>query len=124
VFRAVAQEIYQRGFNNLENGELTLCLYSYVLSEVPCDAFLKELETELMSRDLETFESIQLCQVLWSCAKAGLLNSRLLQDLEDKILEQSSTQNEGRATVEGFLSADTGSQEQCSYLQNMCALAA
>ena len=123
VFRAAAQEIYQRGFNNLENGELSLCLYSYVLSEVPCDAFLKELETELMSRDLETFESIQLCQVLWSCAKAGLLNSKLLQDLEDKILEQSSTQNEGRATVEGFLSADTGSQDQCSYLQNMCALA-
>ena len=123
VFRVVAQEIYNRGFNNLENGELALCLYSYVLSEIPCGAFLKALETELLSRDLETFGSIQLCQVLWSCTKAGLLNPKLLQDLEDKILQQIASQNEGRVTVEGFLGAETGSQERLHYLQKMCALA-
>ena len=122
VYRAAAQEIYMRGFNNLENGELALCLYSYVLSEVPCGAFLKALETELMSRDLETFGSIQLCQVLWACVKAGLLNPKLLQDLEDKILHQIASQNEGKVTVELFLGAETGSQEQLHYLQEMCAL--
>lgn len=122
VFRVVAQEIYQRGLNNLENGELALCLYSYVLSEIPCGAFLKTLETELMSRDLKRFESIQLCQVLWSCAKAGLLNPKPLQDLEGKILQQNSAQNEERVTVECFLDAETGGEEQFHYLQKMCAL--
>ena len=122
VFIAAAEEIYKRGFNNLENGELALCLYSYVLSEIPCGAFLEALKTELMSRDLGTFESIQLYQVLWSCAKAGLLNPKLLQDLKYKILQQSSTQNEGGVTVKGFIGAETGGQEQFNYLQNMCAL--
>ena len=122
VFKVAAQQIYKRGFNNLENGELALCLYSYVLSEIPCGAFLKALETELMSRDFKTFGSIELCQVLWSCAKAGLLNSQLLQDLEDKILQQITLQNEGRETVEGFLDAQTEG-ERLHYVQKMCALA-
>ena len=123
VFKAAAHVIYQRGFNNLENGELALCLYSYVLSEIPCGAFLKALEEELRSRDLETFGGIQLCQVLWACAKAGLLNPKLLQDLKDKILQQSASQNEGSVTVKGFLGAETGSQAQLHHLQKMCALA-
>ena len=122
VFKVAANEIFQRGFNNLENDELALCLYSYVLSEIPCGAFLKALATELTSRDFETFGSIQLCQVLWACTKAGLLIPKLLQDLEDKILQQIASQNEGSETVKGFLDAETGSQEQLQYLQKMCAL--
>lgn len=124
VFKVAAREIYQRGLNNLENDELALCLFSYVLSEIPCGSFLKTLEAELTSRDLETFGSIQLCQVLWACAKAGLLNPKLLHDLKDKILQQIASQNEGSATVEGFLGAFIGSQEQLHHLQKMCALAA
>lgn len=123
VFKAVAHEIYQRGFNNLENGELALCLYSYALSEIPCGEFLKALEAELTSRDLETFGSIELCQVVWACAKAGLLDPKLLQDLEGKIVQQIASQSEGSVTVEGFLGAETGSQEQLHHLQKMCALA-
>ena len=122
VFKAVARELHKRGFHNLENGELALCLYSYVLSEIPCAAFLKALETELMSRDLKAFGSIELCQVLWSCAKAGLLSPQLLQDLEDKILQQITSQTEGRETVQGFLDAETEG-ERLHYVQKMCALA-
>ena len=122
VFKVAAHEIFQRGFNNLENDELALCLFSYVLSEIPCGAFLKALEAELTSRDFKTFGSIQLCQLLWACTKAGLLNPKLLQDLEDKILQQIASQNEGSETVKGFLDAETGSQEQLQYLQKMCAL--
>lgn len=122
VFRTVAQEIYQRGLHNLENGELSLCLYSYVLSEIPCQAFLKKLETEFMSRDLKNFQCAQLCQVVWSFTKAGLLNPKLLQDMEGEILQQISTQHQGSVIVESFLNAKMGSKEQFSYLQKMCTL--
>ena len=122
VFKAVAQEIDQRGLHNLENGELSLCLYSYVLSEIPCQAFLKKLEAELMSRDLKRFQSAQLCQLVWSCTKAGLLNPKLLQDMEGEIFEKTITKNEESVMVERFLDAKMGSKEQVSYLQQMCSL--
>lgn len=121
VYRAVAREISMRGLDSLTDSDLSLCLYSYVLSEIPCQPFLKKLETEVMSRDLSCFESAQLCQVTWSCAKAGLLNPQLLQELKGDILQQKFTPYEA-SMIDKCLQNDgqMESKEFFSYLQNMC----
>ena len=119
VFKAVAEEIYRRGLQELLNSEISLCMYSYALSEIPCQRFLKELETKLLDRDLAHFQEDQLSQVAWACGKAGLVNSELFDRLEQEILKCKFSKNQADMIIEGFCNADMGSQELFSYLQAM-----
>ena len=120
VFKFVAQAIFMRRVKNLKNWQLSLCLYSYVLSEIPFRVFLKELVKEILSRDLESFQGTELCQLTWSCSKAEFLDPELLHRLEEEIPRRNLTQKEASVISESLGNVGKRDKTLPSHLREMC----
>ena len=94
-------------------------MYSYALSEIPCQRFLKELAAQALDRDLTEFQGDQLSQVAWACGKEGVINSELSSRLEKEIIKCKFSKNQADMIIEGFCNADIESEKLFSHSQVM-----
>ena len=85
VFDLVKDDVFNRGVGMFETHKLVLILYSFVFAQRQNIKLVKEIESELLSRDVEQFGNGHLCQVALSLGRARKSDSKMFDVIEESV---------------------------------------
>ena len=68
--------------------QLVLILYSFVFAQRHDNGLVDEIESELLTRDVEQFGNEKLCQVAWSLGRARKSDSKMFDVIEEGVFQR------------------------------------
>ena len=99
---------------------LFLILYSFVFAQRQNNKLVEEIESELLSRDVEQFTNGLLCQVAWSLGRARQSDSKMFDVIEESVFQRGLHQfskSQKFMLLRGYVEAKRGSRKLYEGLQ-------
>ena len=121
VFDIVKAEILVRGMNCFQIHQLVLILWSFVSVKKHDRGLISENEGKLCTSYVKNFDNGDLCQIIWSLAKAEWKGSKFFDIVEAEVFDLRTSQlttEEKCMPMRGLIEAKRGSKRLYELLVN------